>query len=402
MKDNTNKQENWRSENELLLNCLGIGTNALNVYSIESLAISDWKSIIQKASDHKVAPILYYHLGKNGMTDYVPGEVLLKLHKIYLASLSRNMRIYTQLSKLLTELKNENIQVIVLKGAALAEQVYETIALRPMIDVDLIMKSDDIQKLNYVLLKQGWKNEEYLNKMKSHEKYSKHINYTNGIISIEVHPKLYELPRLDPWVNAINTKIASTDTFVLGKEVFLMHLCLHLDDHYRTGLEFNLIWYLDIAKFIERYRDDINWDYVIETSKKNRVERSMHRVLLVINEGFSEYVTTETLNQLKNDQNNIHINDVFNSINNPIRHFYSLLSEVFGPRILPVNNRVYIALGNIFPCKAYMISRYMIKHERFLYLYYFLRIIIGVSKFFKGLYYLPSYLKKRNKNRNKL
>lgn len=360
-----NKQENWRPENEILLNCIGVGTDALNSHSIESLAISDWESIIQKASDHNIAPTLYYCLGKNGLNDYVPKEFLLKLRKIYLASLAKNMRIYKQLSKLILKLKNENINVIVLKGAALAELIYETIALRPMVDVDLIVKGEDLKRLNQILLRWEWINEEYFNKIGSHEKYSKHINYTNGKISIEVHPKLYEIPHLDPWINTVNTKIASVDTFILGTEDFMMHLCLHLDDHYRTGLVFNLIWYLDIAKFIEQHKDEINWDYVIKTSKKNNVERSMHRVLKAINENFDGYITQEILSQFKNDQIELHVTDALNSISNPIRDFNSLLSEAFGPRILPMSNRIYIALSNIFPCKAYMIRRYRIKHEKF-------------------------------------
>ena len=235
--------------------------------------------------------------------------------------------------------------------------------------------------------------------MGSHEKYSKHINYTNGAISIEVHPKLYEFPYLDPWKNAVSTKIASNDTFILGLEDFLMHLCLHLEDHYRTGLEFSLLWYLDIVKFIEHYKDNINWDYIIETSKKNKVEGSMNCVLKAINEGFSGYVAQEILNQLKNNQIELHVTDAFNSVSNPIRDFNSLLSEAFGPRRLPIDNRVYTALSNIFPCKAYMMRRYSIKHKNLLFLYYFLRIITGIVIFFKGLYHLPVYLKKRKEHR---
>jgi hypothetical protein len=388
------KQENWKPENEILMNCIGVGADALNSHYIESLAISDWESIILKASNHNIAPTLYYCLGKNGLNDYVPREFLQKLRKIYLASLSRNMRIYKQLSKLILELKNENINVIVLKGAALAELIYETIALRPMGDVDLIVKGEDLKRLNQILLEWEWINEEYFNKIGPHEKYSKHINYTNGKIGIEVHPKLYEIPYLDPWVNAVNTKIASVDTFILGTEDFMMHLCLHLDDHYRTGMVFNLIWYLDVVKFIEQHKDNINWDYVIMTSKRNNVEGSMHRVLKAINENCSGYITQEILSQFKNDQIELHVAEALNSISNPIRDFNSLLSEAFGPRILPIGNRIYIALSNIFPCKAYMIRRYRIKNEKFFFFYYFLRIIMGFSKFFKGLYYLPGYLKK--------
>lgn len=398
MKNNISKQKKW--ENDIFLSSLGIYIDASNITPLEGLTISDWNNIIQKASNHKVAPMIYYRFGKDGITEYIPNEILLKLRKIYLAVLSKNMRIYKELSKLLKELNNENIPVIILKGAALAEMVYETIALRPMEDVDLIVKGENIQKLNRILLGSGWENEEYLNPMGTHEKYSKHINYTNRIINIEIHPKLYELPRLDPWANAVGVKIASTDTFILGLEDFLMHLCLHLDDHYRTGLAFNLIWYLDIAKFIEHYKDDINWDYIIETSKKHKVEGSMHRVLQAINEGFGGYVTLDTLNQLKNDQYDLHITDALDSVSNPIRHFYSLLSEVFAPRILPIRNRVYMTFRNIFPCKAYMMHRYPIKHKRSLHLYYFLRIIIGIGKFLKGLYHLPVYIKERNERRH--
>jgi len=48
-------------------------------------------------------------------------------------------RNYAELGQLLRSLKDRGVEVIVLKGAALAETVWKNIALRPMADMDLLV-----------------------------------------------------------------------------------------------------------------------------------------------------------------------------------------------------------------------------------------------------------------------
>jgi len=56
------------------------------------------------------------------------------------------MKVYAQLRKVLQVFCQEKVPVIVLKGALLAELVYQHIGLRTMDDVDLLVSKQDLGK----------------------------------------------------------------------------------------------------------------------------------------------------------------------------------------------------------------------------------------------------------------
>lgn len=392
MQNILSKKDGLIVKEKMLLYYLGIGKKDDEIPDIEQITPSDWEKLIEKAKERKVASMLFYSLSQSGKIDLLTKESQLALRKSYLAVLSKNMKIYGELAKLLERLNDEEIPVIVLKGAALAELLYENIAIRPMQDIDLIAKGDDIKRINDILLELNWENQEHLSTSGFHKEFSKHISYVTGRVLMEIHPKLYEFPKLDPWANAVSAKICSNNTFILGKEDFFLHLCIHLEDHYRTGLETNLIWYIDIANFLQRYQDDINWDYVAKISSESKFDGIIHSILREINQSFNGSIPDHIINKFTADKSDLSIEKVFNHVSNPIKHFFALMAEVSGPRNASLKNRAFIIFRNIFPCKAYMVEKYEIKNENLFYLYYFVRMFRGIKKFFIGLYHLPNYL----------
>ena len=64
------------------------------------------------------------------------------MRSIYYNSAARNMRLYKQLENFLDKFATEKIPVIMLKGAHLAWTVYPNMALRPMADVDLLVRNE--------------------------------------------------------------------------------------------------------------------------------------------------------------------------------------------------------------------------------------------------------------------
>ncbi|MGB9596938.1 MAG: nucleotidyltransferase family protein, partial [Candidatus Poribacteria bacterium] len=268
----------------------------------------------------------------------------------------------------------------------------ENIALRPMMDIDLIARSRDIKRIDDILLKLNWNIQEGLSTTGFNEEFSKHISYVTGRVFLEIHPKLNEFPRLDPWANAISANICSNKTFILGKEDFFLHLCIHLEDHYRTGLETNLIWYIDIVKFLQLYQSTINWDYVARVSYKFGYDGIIHSILNEINRSFNITIPDQIINRFNADKSDLSIEKVFNQVDGPIKHFSALIAEITGPRNATLKNRAFIILRNIFPCKAYMMNKYKIRNGHLFYFYYFVRMFKGIRKLISGLYNLPRFL----------
>ncbi len=398
MQDISSKKESIIEEKALLY-YLGFGEKDGQMPDVNEFSTSDLDRLIKIAKKRKVASMMFYNLSKDGKINLITKEAQLALRKSYLSTLSKNMKIYEELSKLLKNLNEEGISVIVLKGSALAELVYKNIALRPMTDIDLVIRTGDMKKTNDILLKLNWNGQEGFNTTGVNEEFSKHINYFTGKVFLEIHPKLYEFPKLDPWANAVKANICSNNVFILGKEDFFLHLCVHLEDHYRTGLETNLIWYIDIAKFLQLYLNDINWDYVAKVSNELGYDGIIHSVLDEINRSFNGSIPDYIINQFRADKSDLRIEKVFDQVSDPIRHFFALIAEITGPRNETLKNRAFVAIRNIFPCKAYMINKYKIKNEHLFYFYYFIRIFKGIKKFISGLFYLPSYLNHKRTDR---
>lgn len=392
-----------KTESELLLYCLNIGTDETKAGKLEQLSTSDWDGVIQQSVRHGVAPLLYQRLEKLGPSANIPDSIVQRLRGIYLHSVVRNTLLYHELSKVLGILQNDGIPVIVLKGAALAELIYQNIALRPMSDVDLLVKGKDIWKIDKVLSQLGYESNTFL-LSKRHAQWIQHITYTNRVIHVEIHPKIYELPNLNPWINASPATIASTDTLILGSEDFLLHLCLHVDRHFRKDGSTNLIWWCDIAEFLKHYHKELNWDYVTRIAKKHQVEGAIHRILHVVNEWFDGHAPANVLSQLKDDGIIISINDVLHpakestsehkQAQTQIESLHSLLSST--SRIPSIHNKIYHVFRSIFPCREFMIHRYSVTRPNFVYFYYFIHISKVAIKVVKALYQLPSYLKKKH------
>jgi len=360
---------------KILLHCLGVKTEWTLTDGIENLSTDDWDEVIQLAGINKAIPLLYHHLRITHKIAGIPAELKQKLLDASLFSSDCNVRLYYELSRLLKALNNEGVPVIVLKGSALAELVYPSIALRPMIDIDLLVKGNDIQEADRVLSQLGYEFELGVTGSsypKRHTDYVKHIGYRGKDFDIDLHSKIYGLPGLDPWINALPAKIASTDTFILGPEDFLLYLCLHLDHHIRTEGCARLVWWWDILELIKHYQGKLNWDYVIQTARKHKVEKYVHRVLHTIDKEFEGDVPADILVQLKGD-NVIHpINDLlYPPKDSIVRKIYSTFVFITAS---PIQYKIYRTFRAVFPCRDYMIRRYSIENPKQLHFSYFVHI----------------------------
>jgi len=125
--------------------------------AVEMLDEADWECLIALAQRHGVAPMLYATLKKRGIMP--PPAIANQLRQIYLASASRNLHVFHELGNILRELQAANIPVIPLKGAYLAQAIYGNIALRPMSDVDLLVKPDEMTRALDILRALGYSSE---------------------------------------------------------------------------------------------------------------------------------------------------------------------------------------------------------------------------------------------------
>ena len=109
--------------------------------ALSTSADFDWAALGQCAWDEGVA-LLWYSLVRG--RDLAPPALETELQAAYRENALRNTALFCERDRVLRELRSDGIDVILLKGAALAESVYGDIALRPMSDIDLLVQPGEV------------------------------------------------------------------------------------------------------------------------------------------------------------------------------------------------------------------------------------------------------------------
>ena len=281
--------------------------------------------------------------------------------------------------------------IIVLKGAFLAETIYKNIGLRPMSDIDILVRREDLQKVKNEVVHLRYHAPVYPTKWHDQlqNAWTEEIQYTNQEknVAIEVHWNVqppsshFQVDITKSWENAQPVKIAGVETLMLAPEDLLQHLCLHLDKHISSSgappLQFK--WYCDIAEVIRHYGEKINWKYLVQSSKNYGIEEPIYQSLYFANKYFGAFVPVDVLKDLKTDKSNVNIEDIFKSsrmLDGNIKkrkqwkeiNYLKRLTKIDG-----IINKAHILFGDVFPCKEFMMQRYQIQNKKVIVVYYVIR-----------------------------
>ena len=291
--------------------CLKTENSEQDTSKLKTLSVSDWNDIVQQSLQHEVTPLLYRNL-KNFRQDIgIPDEIVQKMRETYLYFAERNMRLYGELSKVLKVLHSDGTEIIALKGVYLAEIIYGNIVLRPMGDIDLLVRKDDLVKLGKKLVQAGYTSsipfwDEAKGAVFSH-KHLPHFTKTGTAktdwTKIDLHWHIMEPEdpfRIDIdalWERAEPVTIAGTEILVLSPEDLILHLCFHVSYGHRFKQGFKPL--CDISRALLYYRDKIDWDQVRVRTRKWGIGKGVYLALYLTRELLAADVPDEILNSLE-------------------------------------------------------------------------------------------------------
>ncbi len=292
-----------KTERELLLYCLGLGTDEIRAGKLEQLSASDWDGVIQLSARHGVTPLLYKRLRTLSPGTTIPAGIVQRLREAYLHSSARSMSLYHEISKVLTVLQNDGIPVIVLKGAHLAEVVYGNTALRPMSDVDLLVKRADLSRVEEKLLEIGYAPDE-----KNSTQFAQDCSHYTYMLPekdllLEVHWDIqglnspFNINVSGLWERARPAMIAGVEALVLSPEDLLLYLCLHTS--FRHLFDVGLMPFCDISETIRHYRGEIGWEQVQYRARQWGASNCVYLTLLLTKKLFGAAVPDEVLQGLE-------------------------------------------------------------------------------------------------------
>ncbi|HCV42808.1 MAG TPA: hypothetical protein DGH68_04950 [Bacteroidetes bacterium] len=288
---------------QLLLSLLRLRPERKENVPLDHVTTNDWNGMVDEAMRHGIAPLIYARLQAISSGSIVPAEVMEKLKGAYLFHGLKNTQRFHEFSTVLGSFQEEGISSIALKGAHLAESVYGNLALRPMDDLDLLVKKMDLALAEKKLLELGYVHPEHFkegSKLGAHHLPS--FAKPGGVAVIEVH---WMIPPAEPfridvdglWERARSAKIAGSETLVLSPEDLLLHLCLHASIHHRFGLGIRPL--ADIGETIHRYHGELDWEQFLRRSRQWHARNCVYLTLLLAKTLLEAAVPDEVLNALR-------------------------------------------------------------------------------------------------------
>ena len=344
-------------------------------------AALDWEQVLAVALDAGVGPLLYKATrGKN----LIPHAVETELRNSYYLNAGRSILLTSEFEAIQNRLSTCGVPFILLKGAALAETIYKNPALRPMVDIDLLVQHRDAQRAVNALAGDHYipalldtrAGDLYLFESEIQLEKNSH-----GGLLLEIHWSLIDsvyhqsVMSMDWfWQTAISVPVGKCTTLILGPEAQIIHLCAHLLLHHSGD---GILWKNDLAEVILHYGDQIDWNLLLCHAEASHLVLPIKTLLPQIAVDWGVPMPAEVIERLqatpvtRSEEKAYHfISSAHTSVAN---HFWADLSNLPNWR-----SRARYAWSNLFPSYEYMRSRYKIKHPALTALYYPYRWLLGI------------------------
>jgi hypothetical protein len=290
---------NLSRENQLLLYCAQLELTENMRSDLAKLVGKpiEWNAFLDSARWHGVAPLAFNNLKNIPERQQIPAEIIENLKSDYRKNLVRNTIIFAELDRILATFEKQRIQVIPIKGAAFARKIYGDIGLRPMSDIDILVKRADVYHAENVVHELG-----YLQDGKIHN----HIKYINAddnfhleihwAVSNPHHPtalRVVDSKLVDIWWRrALPYSSEFQNILSLNPADRIYLLASHFFKHrfIRPNKVFNscgaLIQLCDIYNVTNYYKNDIDWEKLKIESRQIGLYKIVSVTLSIVKEIF--------------------------------------------------------------------------------------------------------------------
>jgi len=254
---------------ELLIVCARTHLDPTHVEQLHRLAGSDldWSYLLAAAHRHGVLPLVGRHVcehcseaGPLSWRDYL---------RVYLQNNTRhNLFLTSELLRISARFAEENVPAFPYKGPTLAAGAFGSVALRQMVDLDLLTPHHDLLRARDSLVALGYETslrEEDVPRGRTRRAPGQYaFTLEKGKCLVELHTertlRYFPVP-LDPARLARRSKLqrlGGQSVRVLAPEDQLLFLCVHGAKHFWGRLG----WICDIAELI-RAQPELDWDQAL-------------------------------------------------------------------------------------------------------------------------------------------
>jgi len=193
----------------------------------------NWRALGALAEREKLLPVLWDCMRDHA--DLVPKDVRETFRRQAAVTEFRMAMTEAALTKVVEQLHHDGIQVMLLKGAALASTVYGSFAKRPMGDFDILVPPGDAQRAWDLMREVGWTLE-----LEGGEQFYESHHHLPALVDpkglslvLEIHRSMlppagpFVLDESELWQEARPVQLGTTPVWVPSDRHQLLHLSIH-------------------------------------------------------------------------------------------------------------------------------------------------------------------------------
>ncbi len=253
---------------------------------------ADWERLIELARKSGVAQVLFTYLKAQDLS--LPAAAAETIRNIHLAGVTRNMKLFHELEKILRAFQAAGVTAVPLKGAWLAEAAYSNIALRAMGDVDLWVHRRQLDAARQVMVSLGYSSRSKTDRPQTLQDAlaGETQMFKTGAPLVELHWNVFpgewlrHTARIDEQVIWQRTlPLHDENVRQLSPEDAIIHICVHCAVNHQMSMPgLRTLLDLDCA----RQRLKIDWGTVAERACVWRVSTATWLVLAMLAELFGD------------------------------------------------------------------------------------------------------------------
>ncbi len=239
---------------------------AITETASETLSL-DWDRFIDYAVEGGVAPMVYVRLLED--QGHIPAEVIRRLHDFYILAAAENMEYLSCAREIFEICRDKDIEIIALRGINFANTLYPDPALRPLSDIDLLVRPEQSDQLTAGLTSLGYWN------------IPGHLHqWTNAKVIVDVHTDLVGGDRIAArrravdinmdavWASSTLSATVDGQLRKLAWEDEVLTCGLHAIKHSCD----RILWFVDMALMIEDRKEE-DWHRLIDRARAFKLEK---------------------------------------------------------------------------------------------------------------------------------
>jgi hypothetical protein len=232
------------------------------------------------------------------LSEQAPGEELPeRLRASYQETWAHNQFLASRGGEVIQALRDAGLDAIVLKGAALSVLHYRDWGVRPMEDVDVMVRTHQVSAAADALREAGWNpassDFDRLIPVRHGETFH---GSGGGLFDLHWHALRWPAREDDFWEAAVPLEIGGANALGLAPADQLLHVCVHAATPHPWP---QVRWIADAMTILASTNGQLDWDRVVDRTRQRDVSISMAISLDFLAETFPGSVPGEVLREIR-------------------------------------------------------------------------------------------------------